>query len=822
MRLLTMRLRALLPFVDAAAQDAGLAIRMLRRDRGFAVTATMVLGLGIGVTHMFLTIVYAHTWRGLPVPRSDRLLYVSVVDDRAVDRPISGREFEAIRASARTLASVAAFTGAPVAVADEGRAPDRFEAGYLGPGAFATVGVAPTHGRDFVSEDHRPGAAPVVVLGNTAWRSRYAGDPGLLGRSILINGSPATVVGVVPDASGFPSTAAIWMPLAQAPGMSTEAADVRNLRVMARMRDDVVLADVRTEVERVMAGIAARRPGTDPAVRARVMPINERLLGRIEGPWLAFVVAGCVIVLISCANIANLMLARGFHRAHELAVRASLGASRGRLQRQLMTEALVVGLIGGSAGLAVSLAGVRLFGRAIPAGTLPYWLAYTIDGRLLLALLAVSTASALLFGLVPALLGSRTDIHTVLKDGGRSPSASRAGRPWIVGFLSAEIALSVMLLVGIAIGGLALRSQLPSDRIVDTTAVVTATITLPAAQYATPESRTRFLDGLLERVGQHPTVVAASVTTNLPLSGTSERQVRLEGSTSSDEAPPVVASVDVGPGYFATLGLGVVRGREFTREDGRPGAAVALVNERFVERFVPQGDGVGTRIGLSAPGTPRDSAAPWLAIVGVVPAVRQRSRPAESEPLVYLPLLSGPPATTTLAVRSTAAPGAMAAALRADAQDVDANVPLYRIQTLAQAIRDADWNPRLSAQLANTLTLLCLLLTTVGLYGVTAHAVSLRRRELGIRMALGATPRRLAALVVSGARMPLGLGLLLGLAGAGAWNRAFPSGRPDLAVTSPLVLGLVVLVLALVTLAACTVPARRAARLDPAVVLRRE
>ena len=822
MRLLTMRLRVSVPFVDGAIQDVALAIRILTRNRGFAVTATLVLGLGIGVTHMFLTIVYAHTWRGLPVPRPDRLLYVSVVDERGVDRPLSRLEFDEIRTSAGTLASVVAFTSGPVAVGDEGRAPDRFEASYVGLDAFATVGVTPLHGRDFMAEDHRPGAAPVVLLGHDAWRARYGEDPGLLGRSILVNGSPANVVGVVPDASGFPSTAAIWMPLAQAPEMSTQAADVRNLRVLGRMRDDVALADVRTEIERVMAGVAARGPGTEPAVRARVMPINERLLGRIEGPWLAFVLAGCVIVLISCANIANLMLARGFHRAREVAVRASLGASRGRLLRQLMTESLVIGLVGGAAGLVVSLAGVRIFGRAIPAGTLPYWLAYTIDGHLLLALLAVSTASALLFGLVPALLGSRTDIHAVLRDGGRSQSASRAGRPWIMGFLSAEIALSVVLLVGIAIGGLALRSQVPSDRIVDTTAVVAATVTLPTAQYATPESRARFLDGLLERVGQRPTVAAASVTTNLPLSGASERQVRLDGSPPNDEAPPVVASVGIGPAYFATLGLGVLRGREFTQEDGRPGAAVALVNERFVERFVLQGDAVGTRIAVSAPGTPRESAVPWLTIVGVVPALRQRSRPAESEPLVYLPLLAAPPATTTLVVQSTAAPGVTAAALRADAQAGDANVPLYRIQTLAQVLRDADWNPRLSAQLANTLTLLCLLLTTVGLYAVTAHAVSLRRRELGIRMALGATPRRIAALALSGARVPLGLGLLLGLAGAGVWNRSFPSGRADLTVTNPSVLGLVVLVLALVTLAACIVPARRAARLDPAVVLRQE
>jgi predicted permease len=810
-----------LPLIEDALHDGRLAFRTLVRDRAFALTAVLVVGLGVGITHMFLTIVYAHTWRGLPAPDPERLLYVSVVDDRGADRPLSSREFEELRTTTTALASLVAFTNGPAAVSDAGRAPDRYEAAYIGPGAFAAVGMAPLAGRDFAAEDHRPGAMPVVVLGEAAWRARYGEDASLLGRAIQVNGTPSVVVGIVRDASGFPSTAAIWLPLVQAPGMTAQPPDARLLRVLARLRDRTELADARREIEAAVARVASQRVSAGPKVRARVVPINERLLGRIEGPWLAFLLAGLVIVIIASANIANLMLARGFHRAREVAIRASLGAGRLRLVRQMMTESLAIGLVGGAVGLLVSLAGVRIFASAIPAGTLPYWLAYTVDTRLMATLVVVAISSAVLFGLVPALVGSRTNVQAVLRDGGRSQSSSRTGRPWMVGFLSVEIALAVVLLVAIAIGGLSLRSQVPADQTVNTTSIVTATVTLPSAQYATPDARARFLDQLLERIGAQPAVIAASVTTHLPLAGAAQRQVHMGGHSREDEEPPLVAMVAVGPDYFETIGLAMIDGREFTGPDGAPNAPpVILVNERFVERFVPEGRAVGRPIGVTAANAEPGAAQVTHTIVGIVPALRQQSRPAEAEPLVYVPLLAAAPTTTTLVVRSSEDPGEMATMLRKEALAVDGSVPLYHIQTMAQALRDADWNPRVSAQLANTLTLLCLLLATVGLYAVIAHRASLQRQEMGIRMALGATPWRIVAMVVAGARLPLGLGLLLGVAGAAAWHRAFPPTRLDLTVTSPLVLGVVLLVLTLVTLAACIFPARRAARLDPATVLR--
>lgn len=807
-----------LPSVDSLLEDLRLAGRSIVRDPAFAITATVVLGIGLGVTHLFLTIVYVHTMRGLPVERPDRLLYISAIDQLHIDRPLSRAEFDALEAGGTAFANVVAFAAAPVNVSDDGRGAERFDGGYIGPGAFASVGARPVLGRDFEPDDHRPGAAPVALLGRTAWRTRYGEDRDILGRTILVNEAPVTIVGIMPDASGFPSTAAVWLPLHRLPGLAAPPQTMRRLRVIGRLRGDATLAEAREQVEAVFAGLAEQAGSATP-MRGRAVPINERLLGRLEGPWLAFLIAGCVIVLIACANVGNLLLARGVGRAREVALRTALGASRARIVRQLLAESLLLAGVGGLAGLAVSAGAVRLFSRAIPAGTLPYWLAYSFDTRLLAVLVGLSTASALAFGLVPALLLSRTDVHAVLKDGGRSRTASRAGRPWMTAFLSLEIGLAVVLLATIAVSSLALRSRLPGDRVVETSQAVAATVTLPVERYESAGARRQYLEQVIARTSVDGRVSSASATAVLPLGGGAERVLMLGSDTPAGSDRPAVLTVEVGPAYFGTLGLPVVRGREFTPTDA--GTDSVLVNERFVDRFLGGREPIGAHVSLTNRGDTSHARASSYAIIGVVPDLRQRTRPTDAEPIVYLPLMTAPPATVTLVVRAPSANDA-AARLRASALAIDPLVPLYRTQTVAQAMRDADWNPRLSSQLANTLTGLCILLAAVGLYSVTAHGVSLRRRELGIRVVLGATSWRVLLLVVSGTRLPIGLGALLGIGGALAWERAFPPGQAQLGVSHPAVIGLVVALVGFVSVVACLGPARRAVTMDPALVLRED
>lgn len=801
--------------LDAAMQDVRFALRLLRRDAGFTLAAVLVLGLGLGVNHMFLTIVYAHTMRGVPAVDAGRLVSLSTYTDSTPNQDFSFPEFFDLRASTRTLQSVVAYTTAPVTLGEEDRAADRFDGSHVSAGAFALVGARPLLGRDFTADDHRVGATPVVLIGRTVWRARYGEDPAVLGRTVLVNGTAASLVGVVPDASGFPSTAAVWLPLEHAADTAGPASSARNLQVLGRLRDGTSLEDARAEIQTMMTAFAAEEPAPGRDVRARVVTINERLFLPIEGAWLAFLLAGCIIILISCANVGNLILAHGLHRAREVAIRTSLGASRWRIVRQRLVEALLIAAAGAVIGLAVSRVGNRIFSNAIPAGTLPYWIDYSLDSRVFLALLLVAAGSAAAFGLVPAPLAARTDANAVLKDGGRALTGRRRSGPWMQGLLAVQVALAIVLLATITVGNLSQQVVLPTDQPIQRLEAITASITLPAARYATADSRVRFLEQLLDRVDNVPGVDAASVATFLPVAGGPLRTLEIESMTWPGDTPPSVRTVDIGTRYFETLSLAIRRGTDVTTS----GALDALVNDTFVERFFPNSNALGRRIAVQ-PLNAVDSPA-WYTIVGIVPDVRQQDR-GGAQPVVYRALSADPPPTFNLIVRSRMDPAAMTASLRTVIHALDRDVPLYQVRSLRQAIRDAGWNSRVSARLSSTLMFLSIVLAGVGLYAVTAHGVSTRRHEFGIRLALGATAWRIASLVLRDLRVALGLGLVLGIGGAVAWDRAFPSGRPDLSVSSPEVLAATVMAVALITFVACAQPTRRAVRLDPAAVLRDE
>ena len=375
-----------------------------------------------------------------------------------------------------------------------------------------------------------------------------------------------------------------------------------------------------------------------------MVPINEQYFGSVTNPaWLAFMTTGIIIVLISSANVANLMLGQSLRRAREIAIRTSLGASRGRIVRQLLIEGGVLAALGGALGLSLAMGGVRVFRSAIPVEALPYWIDYSPDLRVIAALVGVSAATVLLFALVPAIHLSRTDVHVVLKDGGRT-GTGRRGRSWTTGFLAAEVALAVVFLAQFAVQLRSASPGVPSDAAIDTTDVLTAAITLPPAPYATPEARERFYRALRERLNAQPIVASMSMASSLPLSGAEERGLDIAGRAAPDAASrPSIHTIAIAPGYFRTLGLPVARGRDFSDADGEPGAANAIVNERFVERFLGATDPIGQRIALTSPDSPA-SAPDWLTIVGVAPSIRQR-RPAVPDALVYTPFRSIAPAT---------------------------------------------------------------------------------------------------------------------------------------------------------------------------------
>lgn len=809
-------------------QDVRFGVRLLTRDRGFALTALFVLGFGIGVNNMLFTILRAHTLRGIPIHSPDRVLYISTFDQQTPDRGVSFPELQDLRAHTRTLTGVAAYSPTAVAVGDEGRAPDRVDAAYATSNAFALLGIHPARGRTFDADEDDAGAAAVVVLGHGVWSSRYGADPALLGRTIFVDGVPSIVIGVMPPQNGFPTTADLWLPLGRLPGLANQPRNARALRVFGRLRDGVTEADARVEIQNIVSRLADEFPDTSRGNQARVTPINERLLGRLTDPaWLAFMGFGCLALLVSCLNVANLMLSHAVDRAREIAVRTSLGATRSRIVRQLLSESAIIAAGGALLGVLVSFAGVRVFTTAIPPNTMPYWFDYRMDTDVLVALAAVAIATVFVFGIVPALHASKADVHAVLKGSGRGILHVARSRRWASAFMAFELAVSVVMMAYLVADVQAPRYDLPTDRALDTDDVLTGTVTLPADAYRTPESRRAFFARLDVNVRSLPSVSSVSMATVVPRRGAATERLEIEGQAlGSGAEAPTIATVGVAARFFETLALQIERGRDFTAQDAGAGATNVLVSSRFVELFLRDRDPIGSRIRFvrtpssNVPAlSERSESNGWLTVVGVAPQLNHRN---PREPVVYVPFDAAPPATASVLLRAHEERGAMTERLRETLRSLDPNLPIYRVWTMAEVVREQTWVARVSSGIVRSIAIIAFLFCIVGLYAVTAHSVAQRAHEIGIRMALGARPAQVTWMVVKRAALHVGIGLVLGIAGTVAWTAAFGSGRLESRFFGPDVLGPIAVLLAAATLVACWVPARRALRLDPVAALRSE
>src|SRR5262245_15739240 len=428
-------------------RDLRLAVRMLARDRAFTSVAVLVLGLGIGVANMQFVLLNAVCIRGLPIPRVDRVLFVSARDARDRDVPLSFREFEGIRQSARQFHAIAAFANAPAVIGDDDRAPDRAAATWISASGFEVLAEPPAFGRTFEAADDRPGAPPVAIVGHGLWQARYGGDPSLVGRVVRINGTPTTVVGVMRGGFRFPSTTEVWLPLAAMPGVATERRTARLLSVVGRLTDGASIADARGELAAVAGQLTRDYSDTNRGMRLAAMLINDRYNGRLTDPvWLTFAAIGVIVLLIACANAANLMLMRSVARSHEMAVRASLGASRGQLVRQLLAESAVLAALGGAAGTVLPLLSIRVLTSVIPENTLAYYTRFTMDGFAFAVLCAVCLGTVFVFGLAPAVHVSKADVNHLIKEGGRGGGAGIRARRWTTAFLTTEFALTMVML----------------------------------------------------------------------------------------------------------------------------------------------------------------------------------------------------------------------------------------------------------------------------------------------------------------------------------------------------------------------------------------
>ncbi len=810
------------PAVDGLRQDVAFALRQLRSQRASTTLAVLCLALGMGVSMAFFTIVNAHCLRGLPITQPERVLHIATRDRDGDASGLSYADFMALGADTSIFAGTAAYTSTSFSLADDERAAERVAGGYISAGGFELLGVQPHLGRDFDVADEVPGTPAVVIIGHDVWTSRYAGDPSVVGRSLRIDGTPATIVGVMPPRFRFPGQANAWLPLAGAPGLSREATTTRTLAAFSRLVDDVPGESVEGALATVSQRLAQMSPATNGEITLTAVPINERFNGRLTDPaWLAFLTAGLLVLLVACANVANLLLARVAVRSREVALRLAMGATRLRIVRQLLVESLVLAAMSGAAGLALAIASVRLLAWSVPSSApLPYWIAYTVDARVLTVLLVTCMASVVVFGMVPAVHGARVSVNGLLKDGGRHGTATRRTQRLTATFMVAQIALATVLLAQVSTD---LRSDFgPAGPGValDDGPLMTAQIMLPPARYGSLEIRRRFFDQLEARINQIPGVAAMTLLGQLPPAGGAPMRLRLpDQSLGAGEQGERVFAAAIGPGYFETIGVSLSIGRDLDATDSEAGREAVVVSQHFADRTFPGLPALGERIGLVDDRAP-DAEPIWRTIVGVAPDLRHGG--PSPLPLVYLSSHAAPLTSAIVVVRSNADPITVGASLREIVSSLDPDLPVHRAVPLATVRYESSWVGRVSSGMLRSISAIALTLALVGLYAVTVHGVMQRRQEIGIRVALGARPAQIARMVLRRAATWAGLGLVAGLPVTLLFDRAFPAPATGPTSTDLVNLLLVTGVMMTVAFIASAWPAMIAARVLPTTIARSE
>jgi putative ABC transport system permease protein len=811
-------------------RDLRFALHLLVKDRWYSAVAVGALSLGIGVNATVFTLVNAVLIRGLPYKDSGQLYMLGSQRADGDRTSVSLTDLRDWRAQSRAFAGLAGFNNNGVNVSDNRSAPQNARSASLTANAFSLLGQQPLIGRDFSPADEQRGAEAVVIIGHAMWKSRYTGDPSILGHSLRIDGKPATIIGVMPDAMQFPNNTEIWTPLV--PTEAQEKRDARFVQVFGRLKPDASRRQAKTELDGIATRLAATYPDTNKDVPAvRVETFNERFNGgRIRAVMLSMMGAVGFVLLIACANVANLLLSRSVHRTREIAVRIALGATRWRVVRQLLVESILLGVIGGVLGLALATIGVRLFDRAVADTGKPYWIVFSMDYTVFAFLAAVCVLTGILFGLAPALQVTKTNVNEVLKEGGRGNAGGVRAR-WLTGTMVVlELALTLVLLVG---AGLMVRSFLKLytlDTGIRMDHLLTMNIQLPDVKYRTPEARRTFFDRLLPKLAAMPGAESAAMTTSVPPFGTGRRTIEIDGRPAprpGDQSQDA-GLVTISPSFFETVGVQLHRGRRFNDQDGMPGVETAIVNEKFASQFFPGEDPIGRRFRFAPPpprsGQPAPPAAPvWRTIVGISPSIRHSS-PQDAEPpaVVYVPYRQDARAGLTLLLRTHVDPATLVTAVRREVQDVDPDQPVFGVLPMEQLLDNQTWPYRVFGTLFAIFAVIALVMSAVGLYAVMAYSVTQRTAEIGLRMALGAEGRQVSWLILKRGLLQMGLGLAIGLVGAYFLSMVMRSLLVQITPRDPVTFTWITSILSLVAIAACVIPAHRATRVDPLIALRAE
>ena len=804
--------------LDEVRQDVRFGLRMMSANPGFTIVTVMTLALGIAANNFVFSIVNAVLLRPLPFERPDRLLSVRTINPNNQEQGVSYLDFVDLRERVRSFTALAAYRGeAGLNVSEEERAPERVMGSYVSANAFHTLGKAPVLGRDFRHEDDRAGAPGVAIVGHRLWMSRYGGEQSILGRSIRVNGMPTTVIGVMPSAMEFPQSSQIWLPLA--PASAGESRDARRVQVFGRLTDGSGREEARAELDAVAAHLAVDYPKTNEGIR----PIVRTLRPGIGWQWTVIFSAmmGAVgfVLLIACANIANLLLARSARRSYEMSLRMSLGASRGRLVRQLLIETLLLGALAGVLAIALAMAALRSFVLFITQMSPPYWMQFSLDARTFVFFTVISVGTGVLAGLVPAFRASRTEAMHALKANARS-ATSESSRRLTMTLVTAELVLTLILLTGAAA---MMRRSLDASRVdaaIDTPELLTMRVQLPARSYPSPEHRVAYVERLDAGLSEIPGIGMFSVTNGLPVSPGGIKRRLHDVQASADVARlPQITTVSIGSRYFDTLRLPLLRGRDFDDRDGLPGHDSVIVNGRFAELYFPAADPIGKHIRLSD--TSPNARPTIMTIVGVSPIVRQEFE-VDIAPVAYLPYRSNPTSSVSVIVRSSIPAAVLTARIREAVRRIDADLPLADVLRMDQVVTQMLWATRVLGGLFAIFAAMAFVLSAVGLYGVTAYTVNQRTREIGVRMALGAHPQQVWWIVLRRTIVQLAVGLVLGIGGVAVIAPLLQGLLVGSYATDAGTVGFISVVFVVVSLAASFLPARRATKLPPSAALRYE
>jgi putative ABC transport system permease protein len=813
-------------FLENAIQDAKYGLRSLRRNPAYAAAAILTLALGIGANTAIFSVVHGVLLQSLPYGGGDRLVRLRVDAPGAgvEDGRFSPPEMADLKERTRSFADVVEYHSMWFVLLGRPE-PERVQTGVVSASFFDLLGVKPLLGRTFLPGEDRHGAEAVLVLSHDYWMRAFGGDPSVVGRVFQMNDRPHTVIGVLPPIPGYPQDNDVWMPISACPFRSDPEMEHNRdggmLRAFGRLRPGVTLSAARRDLADFSARMETDYPGNYPkSARISMMPIplSEELTREARPTFLLLFGTVGLVLLLACANVANLMLARLVRREKEMALRSALGAGRSRLTRQLLTESVLVAFAGGALGLVVAASGQRMLVHFAERFT-PRAAEISISVPVLLFSLGISLVVGLALGLIPS-FSPRRSLTAALQAGQErttsGPGRLRARNVLIV----AQVAISFVLLAG---AGLMLRTLWKLSRVdpgFRTERVLTARLDLNFSRYKTDDEQRGFQDALLEKLRGEPGVLSAALAGSFPLNerGPANGRFRLEGKPPvSPDQRPRADFQRVSPDYFRTIGVPVLRGRGLEPAD-RPGAPyTAVINQSMARRFFAGEDPVGRRLGVDGR-APGDTL--WLTIVGVVGDMRQYGLDKPPVEQVFVALAQAPGLGTMCLVRTAAEPARMERLVRADVHAVGPEQPVDHFRTLSEVHSGALAAPRLTAILLAAFALLALTITATGIAGVIAFSVGQRRQEFGIRMALGAMPRTVRSMVLGQGMRPVVAGLVLGVVGAYLLSRLWASLLFEVAPSDPPTYAAVALVLAGVAAAACLVPAQRATAVDPMVALR--